>query len=80
MSCLIAKPVVDRLEEDLAGRAEVVRIGATSQVGRSLAARYGVRGVPTIIVLDSAGGIVYAQAGTVDRDGIVVAVEQLLVQ
>jgi thioredoxin-related protein len=42
--------------------------------------RYGVRGVPTIIVLDSSGSVVYAQAGAVDREAILAAVEQLLAQ
>ena len=73
----MAKPVVDRLERDLEGRAEVLRISLISSLGSQLAGRYGVRGVPTMLVFDGAGNVIYAQAGQPDREAIMAAVDSL---
>lgn len=71
----MAKPVVDRLEEELAGRAEVLRIPLISPLGAALADRYAVRGVPTMLVFDGAGQVVYQRAGMPDREAIGAAVD-----
>ncbi len=62
----MAKPVVDRLERDLEGQAVILRLSATSGVGRELAARYGVRGVPTFFLFDGTGGLISYQVGRLD--------------
>jgi len=62
----LAKPVVDRLERDLVGQAEVLQLNATGGVGRELAARYGVRGVPTFFLFDGMGELVSYQVGRLD--------------
>ena len=49
-----------------------------SDIGGTLAQRYGVRGVPTIIVFDGAGQAVYAAAGIPDQEVVVAAVEGVL--
>ncbi|HSR33819.1 MAG TPA: thioredoxin family protein [Anaerolineae bacterium] len=64
----MAKPVVDRLERDLEGRAQVLRLSALSSVGRQLGARYGVRGVPTFLLFDGTGQMVHYQVGRLDAD------------
>ncbi len=74
MGCLMAKPVVDRLERDLEGRAEVLRVDVLTRAGATLAARYNVRGVPTFMVFDGAGQVVYGRAGTPNREAIEAAV------
>jgi thioredoxin-related protein len=71
----MAKPVVDGLEADLEGQAEVVRLSVLSDVGGTLARRYGVRGVPTLVVFDGAGEVIYSAAGIPDREAITAAVE-----
>jgi thiol-disulfide isomerase/thioredoxin len=71
MPCLAAKPIVDGIEKDLQGRAEVVRLNATSSLGRDLAGRYGVTGVPTTLVLDGAGDVVHRQGGIPSRKKVV---------
>ena len=73
----MAKPVVDGLERDLEGKAQVVRLSVTDGVGGQLAARYGVRGVPTMVLLDGDGEVVYAKAGSPNRNEITAAVEEL---
>jgi thioredoxin-related protein len=68
---------VDRLERELEGRAQVLRLNVMDDVGGTLAMRYGVRGVPTFVLLDGAGKVALAQAGMLNRAEITAAVEQL---
>lgn len=73
----MAKPVVDRLERDLEGQAQVLRLSAFSSVGRQLASRYGVRGVPTFLLFDGAGEVVHYQVGRLDANRIQVEIDAL---
>jgi len=73
----LAKPVVDRLERDLEGQAEVLRLSAVSGVGRELAARYGVRGVPTFFLFSGSGELVSYQVGRLDADLVKSEIEAL---
>jgi len=78
MPCLLAKPVVDGLERDLQGKVQVLRLGVMDEVGGQLALRYGVRGVPTLVLLNGAGEVVLRQTGVLDRAEVIAAVEELL--
>jgi thioredoxin-related protein len=73
----MAKPIVDGIEKDLEGTAKVIRLSVTSQVGNLMAQRYGVRGVPTIVVLDGEGEVVTMSVGVPDRAGLVAQVQGL---
>ncbi len=75
--CLISKPAVDRMARNLAGEAEVLRLNVKEGVGLALARRWGVRGVPTFVVLDGDGEVVYAQAGAPQVETIEAAVRAL---
>ncbi len=70
----MAKPVVDRLERELSGSAKVLRINVMSRAGLALAREYGVSAVPTLVVFDGKGQVVYARAGLPDRAAIRAAV------
>ena len=59
----MAKPIVDGLETKLTGKAEVIRLDVMSGVGQQTARRYGVRGVPALVVVDGSGQAVFGQAG-----------------
>jgi thioredoxin-related protein len=48
----------------------VLRLDVMSQVGRQAAARFGVRGVPTLILVDSEGEVSLRQIGII-RPGYV---------
>jgi thiol-disulfide isomerase/thioredoxin len=72
--CLLSKPKVDQLERDLAGRATVLRLNVKDNVGLALASRWSVVGTPTFFVLDGAGNVIYARAGTPDIEGLKTAV------
>ena len=74
----MAKPIVDGIERDLQGRAKVVRLSVTSDLGIQAARRYKVPGVPTLIVFDGAGRLVDQVSGMPDRVGVVAQVEALL--
>jgi thioredoxin-related protein len=73
----LAKPVVDGIERDVEDKAQVLRLSVTDKVGRQLAMRYGVRGVPTRVLLDGNGNVVLTQAGPPQREEIRTAVERL---
>ena len=73
----MAKPVVDGIERELEGRAQVVRLSVMDSVGGQLALRYGARGVPTMVVLNGAGEVVYVKIGSPNRGEILAAVEGL---
>jgi len=68
---------VDGIERDLEDQADVLRLSVTDNVGRELAARYGVRQVPTLFVLDGEGNVVLRQSGRLNRAKVVDAVEGL---
>jgi hypothetical protein len=81
----LAKPVVDGIERRLADKAEVLRLNVTDAVGRELAIRYGVRRVPTLVLLDGSGqadapAVVLKQVGTPNREEVIRAVDQLVAQ
>ena len=73
----MAKPVVDGLERELGEKVQVLRLSVMDDVGGPLAMRYGVRGVPTFVLLDGAGEVVLKQAGMPDREAIKAAVVEL---
>lgn len=50
--CKAMEPIVERLAERFAGRAEIVKVNIDH--GPDLAAQYGIRGVPTLLLF--AGG------------------------
>jgi thioredoxin-related protein len=68
---------VDRLERDLEGRVQVLRLSARSSVGRQLGARYGVRGVPTFLLFDGAGQMIHYQVGRLDAGRIETEIDLL---
>ena len=71
---------MDGLERDLEGQAQVLRLSVTDDVGVALAMRYGVRAVPTLVVLNGAGEVVLNQAGVPNRAEVMAAVEALAEQ
>ena len=55
----------------------MLRLSAGSRVGRDLATRYGVRGVPTFLLFDGAGNMVHFQVGRLDSGRIKAELEAL---
>jgi len=71
MQCLAAKPIVDGIEKDLEGRAQVVRLNVSSEQGRDIALGYNVRGVPSTIVVGGDGEVLGQHTGIPSRKKIV---------
>ncbi|MFZ5917297.1 MAG: thioredoxin family protein [Chloroflexota bacterium] len=74
----MAKPIVDGIEQDLAGQARVIRLSLLSELGREAARRYGVRGVPTLVIFDGRGQVVQQTSGIPNRQEVVDQVNRLL--
>ena len=68
--CTLNKPVVDGIEDDLEGRAVVLRLDMLSEVGRSAAKQYGVKAVPTLLLFDGRGSVILRQTGRIDAGAI----------
>ncbi len=56
----------------------MVRLDMLSRVGRQAASRYGVRGMPTLMVVDGQGQPVYGQYGIPLPGQVVEQVDALL--
>jgi thioredoxin-like negative regulator of GroEL len=69
---------VDGLERKLAGKASVIRLDLMSQVGRQAAARFGVRAVPTLLVVNGDGQVVLTQVGIVRPGDVQAQVDGLM--
>jgi thiol:disulfide interchange protein len=67
----VAKPVVDRIEQELADEATVLRLDVNSDAGSEAIKRYGIRGLPTLIVVDGCGEAVAKYAGVPNASGVV---------
>ncbi|MGC9336240.1 MAG: TlpA family protein disulfide reductase [Anaerolineae bacterium] len=55
----------------------MLRLSVLNPVGRELGARYGVRGVPTFLLFDGAGTMVYYQVGRLDGDRMKAEIDSL---
>ena len=67
---------MDRLEQDLRGRATVVRIDLLSQVGREAAHHYSIRLIPAIVVFDGHGKVILQQSGLIDAGAVHKAISE----
>jgi thiol-disulfide isomerase/thioredoxin len=71
MRCLASKPIVNGIENDLKGKADVIHLNMLSRLGREIAGRYEVKGAPTTIILNNTGDVVYQHAGLPNRKTVV---------
>ena len=69
---------MDGLENDLQGRACVMRLNVLNSVGMNAARHFGVHAVPTFIVFDGQGRVVETQIGIPNRAKIASAVAALV--
>lgn len=59
--------MVDGLEREFGNRVQVLRLDVLSSVGRAAANAYDVRAVPTFVLFDADGEMVYYQAGSPNK-------------
>ena len=55
--------MVHGLERELGDRVQVLHLNVLSPVGRTAASAYAVRAVPTFVLFDAGGEMVYYQVG-----------------
>ena len=65
------------IERDLGGQATVVRLDLMSELGRTIARRYEVRAIPTILIFDGRQEPVYRHSGIPSRTQVVERVRKL---
>ena len=73
----MAKPIVDGLEKEIGDRVQVLRLNVLSPVGRTAASAYTVRAVPTFVLFDADGEMVYYQVGSPNKDVIRQEIDKL---
>lgn len=73
----MAKPIVDGLEQELTGQAKVMRLDLMSSVGQQAAGYFGVRGIPTLLVVDGKGGVILTQIGLIRSGEVKSQIERL---
>ena len=69
---------MDGLENDLNGKADVIRLNAMTTIGRQAAAHFGARGLPTLVLVDGNGQVVLTQVGIIRSGPVLEQVEQLI--
>lgn len=68
---------MDGIERRVDDQAQILRLRVTDSVGRKLALRYGVRRVPSLVLLDGSGNVVLKQSGMPKPEEIIAAVGQM---
>ena len=63
--CHQITPILEELSEEIADTAEIGKVNVDEQP--NLAAKYGVRSIPTIVIIKN-GEIVDTQVGVTDKD------------
>jgi thiol-disulfide isomerase/thioredoxin len=66
LACTMVKPVVDGLEQELAGQVEFIRLNIQDEVGQELAPLYSFEYTPTFIFFDAQGNEVWREVGRLD--------------
>ena len=61
------KPVVDRLEDELGDRVDIIRVNVQDPVGRELAGSLGFQYTPTFIYFDENGNEKWREVGSLDE-------------
>ncbi len=67
---------MDRLEADVHGQADVLKIDLLSPVGRAAARRYHVTLIPALLLFDGQGRVIIHQQGTLNTQEIRAKIEE----
>ena len=70
MACIAAKPIVDGLETEYAGKLAVVRLNVQDPAHRALVQQYRALGTPTFLLLDAQGQEVLRSFGRLDVQAV----------
>jgi thioredoxin 1 len=73
--CKLAEPIMEKLADEYAGKASIVKIDVDVPENRTIAMEHGVMSIPTV-VLYSGGKVIAKQIGFIGEDGYRQLVEQ----
>lgn len=74
--CRMLAPIIEELAEEFSGRLKVCKLNVDEN--QSTAARYGIRGIPALIIFKN-GGIVSQTVGLQPKQNLKEMVEKVLV-
>lgn len=63
LACMISEPVVNGLQEDFGRKIDFVFINVGDEGSRGAIDEYGIKAVPTFIILDRKGKVVFRSSG-----------------
>jgi thiol-disulfide isomerase/thioredoxin len=72
------RPIVDRLEQEYAGRLTFTPINIDTDEGQTLMRKYAVTGTPTLLITNSNGEVLFRRSGGTTYILLKEAIEALL--
>ena len=73
--CKTLSPIVQQVSSALHGRVKVIKVNVDKN--QSASVKYGIRGVPTLILFSS-GNILWRQSGVMSKNDLQRTIEQYL--
>ena len=73
--CKTLSPIVQQVASDLHGRVKVIKVNVDKNQSASM--KYGIRGVPTLILFHK-GNILWRQSGAMPKHQLLATVEKYL--
>ena len=67
---------MNRLEKELSGKLQIIRVNVQDEVGQKLGQRFGCRFTPTFILFDRNGIEKWRSVGTLDVERVKASVGQ----
>ena len=67
LTCLASKPVVNGLQEDFGGKVDFISLSTSDYESRDVFIEYGIRVVPTFIIEDSEGNVLFRSSGKAEN-------------
>ncbi|MNI52393.1 Thioredoxin-1 [compost metagenome] len=74
-ACKIMEPVINEIEDSYSNKIKVKKVNVYSDV--TLTRKYSIRVVPTILLLDSEGKLLYRYEGITEREIIVEKLKEM---
>lgn len=68
---MIAKPIVNGFEKEMAGSVDVVHLSLLSAAGREIGGRYGVKVVPTSLLFNNQGELIQRVNGVPKKEDLI---------
>ncbi len=71
IACITIKPVVDRIEDRLGDKIEIIRLNINDPIGKQLSNQYKIYSIPTFIYFDNSGNEQWRSIGKLNYEKII---------